>query len=330
MSLQVLDLDEAEPGAPGRVRFGEALLVCRASEPDSLARHPDLVESAAFTLVDAPVDDRRAVRVDNLDEACAAIAARVEASPEAARVCDDVLRANAAHGQVFPGLVTESLAYSTLQGGPEFAAWLRAQPPRHRHESADAVRVELDGPGTTLTIEFNRPDKHNAFSNALRAGLLDGLDVALASPGVTTCVLGGRGRSFCSGGDLREFGLFSNVAASHHARTRYSPAMSLDAVRRRLGGRFIAELHGAVMGSGLEMAAFCGTVRADSTTRFGLPELTLGLIPGAGGTVSVTRRIGRWRTAYLILSGEVIGTDVARGWGLVDEVVPGAVYGAAA
>ncbi len=51
---------------------------------------------------------------------------------------------------------------------------------------------------------------------------------------------------------------------------------------------------------------------------FGLPELSLGLIPGAGGTVSVTRRIGRWRTAYLVLSGRSIDADTALAWGLVD------------
>jgi enoyl-CoA hydratase/carnithine racemase len=51
---------------------------------------------------------------------------------------------------------------------------------------------------------------------------------------------------------------------------------------------------------------------------FGLPELSLGLLPGAGGTVSVTRRIGRWRTAYLVLSGQVIDPAIARLWGLVD------------
>lgn len=54
----------------------------------------------------------------------------------------------------------------------------------------------------------------------------------------------------------------------------------------------------------------------------GLPELNLGLIPGAGGTVSVTRRIGRWRTAYLILSGRTIDAQTALRWGLVDEIAP--------
>jgi len=66
------------------------------------------------------------------------------------------------------------------------------------------------------------------------------------------------------------------------------------------------------------MAAFCGRVLCQPDAVFGLPELSLGLIPGAGGTVSVTRRIGRWRTAYLVLSGQTTDADIALAWGLVD------------
>jgi enoyl-CoA hydratase/carnithine racemase len=68
------------------------------------------------------------------------------------------------------------------------------------------------------------------------------------------------------------------------------------------------------------MAAFCGHVTARPGAVFGLPELALGLIPGAGGTVSITRRIGRWRTAYLVISGEFIDPATALDWGLVDAV----------
>ena len=72
------------------------------------------------------------------------------------------------------------------------------------------------------------------------------------------------------------------------------------------------------------MAAFCGWIEARDDSVFGLPELTLGLIPGAGGTVSVTRRIGRWRTAYLVLSGRTVGADTALAWGLLDAIYLGA------
>jgi enoyl-CoA hydratase/carnithine racemase len=81
-------------------------------------------------------------------------------------------------------------------------------------------------------------------------------------------------------------------------------------------------VHGQVLGSGLEMAAYCGHVTCAPDAVLGLPELALGLIPGAGGTVSITRRIGRWRTAYLVLSGRTVDPATALAWGLVDEVVP--------
>jgi enoyl-CoA hydratase/carnithine racemase len=68
------------------------------------------------------------------------------------------------------------------------------------------------------------------------------------------------------------------------------------------------------------MAAFCGHVQAERDSVIGLPELALGLIPGAGGTVSITRRIGRWRTAYLVMSGRTVTAATALEWGLIDAV----------
>lgn len=108
--------------------------------------------------------------------------------------------------------------------------------------------------------------------------------------------------------------------SAHLARTRHSTALLIDEVTRRLGPACRAKVHGEVLGSGLEMAPFCELVVCSPETVLGLPELRLGLIPGAGGTGSVTRRIGRWRTAYLILSGQTIDAETALRWGLVDAI----------
>jgi enoyl-CoA hydratase/carnithine racemase len=174
--------------------------------------------------------------------------------------------------------------------------------------------------GDTLRVVFNRPRRHNAFSTDARAALLEALSVAWLDPSVDEVVLSGNGPSFCSGGDLAELGTFADPASAHLARIRHSPALVLDALTARLGACCRAEVHGRVLGSGLEMAAFCGRVRCRSDAELGLPELSLGLIPGAGGTVSVTRRIGRWRTGYLVLSGTFIDASTALAWGLVDEI----------
>jgi enoyl-CoA hydratase/carnithine racemase len=274
------------------------------------------LQHATFTLTENDTDDRRAITVPSIDAAIAELAARVDRWPLAAAVCDDVLRSVDPTGPTLVGVVTESLAYSTLQGGPEFARWLAERGPARLPDIADPVQAHRDG--NTLRIAFNRPQRHNAFSTDARAALLEALAVAQLDSSVDEVLLTGNGPSFCSGGDLDEFGTLRDPASAHLARTRYSPALVLDALTARLGRACRAEVHGQVLGSGLEMAAFCGRVEARSDSAFGLPELNLGLIPGAGGTVSVTRRIGRWRTAYLVFSGCTVGTDTALAWGLVD------------
>jgi enoyl-CoA hydratase/carnithine racemase len=275
------------------------------------------LQHATFTLAEDDTDDRRVITVPSTGSAIAELAARVDRWPLAAAACDDVLRSVDPAGPALPGVVTESLAYSTLQAGPEFARWLAERGAAAMPDIADPVRANRDG--NTLRIAFNRPLRHNAFSTDARAALLEALTVAQLDPSIDEVVLTGNGPSFCSGGDLAEFGTFSDPASAHLARTRYSPALVLDALTARLGQACRAEVHGQVLGSGLEMAAFCGRVQAAPDSVFGLPELSLGLIPGAGGTVSVTRRIGRWRTAYLVLSGRTVDTDTALAWGLADE-----------
>ena len=275
-------------------------------------------DDATFTLTEDDYDDRRAVKVPAVSHALAELTERCQRWPQASAVCDDVLRSIDPAGPTRPGVITESLAYSTLQSGPEFARWLAERGPAAAPDIPDPVQADRDG--DRLHVRFNRPQRHNAFSTDMRAALLEALDVARLDRSITAVVLTGNGPSFCSGGDLAEFGTFANPASAHLARTRYCPALVLDELTARLGRNCRAEVQGQVLGSGLEMAAYCGWVKAHPASVLGLPELSLGLIPGAGGTVSITRRIGRWRTAYLVLSGRTIDTATALRWGLVDEV----------
>ena len=313
--MRVVDLGHppTDPPAP----TGVVIAVGSAADIASPPAQPWL-DRATFTLSEDAVADRRVVTVESSAAALAELTSRHRTWPQAATVCDDVLRTADPAAPAPAGVITESLAYSTLQSGAEFAAWLRRRGPASAPVLPQPVLADRDG--DTLYVRFNRPARHNAFSNDARAALLEVLDIARLDPSVDEVVLTGNGPSFCSGGDLAEFGSFADPASAHIARVRHSPALVLDELAARLGERCRAQVHGQVLGSGLEMAAFCGWVAAHDESVFGLPEMSLGLIPGAGGTVSVTRRVGRWRTAYLVLSGRTIDAATALGWGLVDAV----------
>ena len=246
---------------------------------------------------------------DDLD-AVLATAARV---PLAATAYALLLRGSSRRS-VGEGLVAESATYSALQAGPEFVAW-RAAHPRRARSAAAAPPVRLDRVDDVLTITLDRPAVHNAFDAAMRDALSEALRIALAEPALQV-VLRGAGPSFCSGGDLDEFGTRPDPATAHVVRLTRSPAR----LAHDLADRLTVVVHGACMGSGLELAAFARRVVADPGSRFALPELGLGLVPGAGGTVSLPRRIGRHRTALLALRGRPIDAATALSWGLVDEI----------
>jgi enoyl-CoA hydratase/carnithine racemase len=313
--LRVVEL--ASAGTDVDVDLGPVVAVGSAADI-ATAHAQQWLERATFTLTEDSVDDRRVVTVPSVAACTEELVQRVDRWPQAAATCDDVLRSLDPAAPTRGGLITESLAYSTLQSGREFRDWLARRGPASSPSTPDPVLVERQG--DSLSIWLNRPARHNAFSTGMRHALLEALTIAQVDLSVHQVVLAGKGPSFCSGGDLAEFGSFEDPASAHFARTRYNPARALDELAVRLGERLIARVHGQVLGSGLEMAAFCGRVEAHPDSHFGLPELALGLIPGAGGTVSITRRTGRWRTAYLVLSGRTITTATARQWGLVDAV----------
>jgi enoyl-CoA hydratase/carnithine racemase len=215
------------------------------------------------------------------------------------------------------GLVAESTTYSLLQAGPEFAAWRAAHEPRTPGDGdARRVRVERDGP--TAEVVLVRPSRHNALDTAMRDELCAALATVAADEALTSVIVRGDGPSFCSGGDLGDFGTAPGPVAAHALRLGRSPARWFAA----LGPRMVAGVHGATVGAGIELAAFAHTVIAADDARICLPELGLGLVPGAGGTVSIPPRAGRHRLLELLYTGETIDAHTARAWGLVDEVVP--------
>lgn len=301
----------AADAAGAAARQSAAVLVGLA--PDGVGpAEREVAAALALTLCGVASADPATVTVPDLDAAVVALESAVTANPRAAVTLVGLLRATAAL-PVDEGLVAESLAYSMLLAGTEFARWRASRPLRPLPTFTDpAVLVVRDGPRLGVTI--NRPQRHNAFSRDVRDGLAEAFDLARLDPSITTIRLSGNGRSFCSGGDLDEFGLSADVTTAHLIRIDRSVAARVARVSERTHVR----LHGACIGAGIEIPSYAGHVTATDDAFFQLPELAMGLVPGAGGTVGITRRIGRWRTAYLALTGERIGVGRALEWGLVD------------
>jgi enoyl-CoA hydratase/carnithine racemase len=269
-----------------------------------------------ITAARGPLDPARADAVDLVVADDAALdRARLGAgrAPRAATAAALLLRSTA--GGWWDGLVRESTTYSMLQGGAEFGAWRSTRGgPAPARDPSPRVRVAQHRAVTEVTL--TRPRRHNALDVRLR----DELHVALreAFARAEPVVLLGDGPSFCSGGDLDEFGTSPDPVGAHLVRLGRSPA----ALLAGHGDRLVVGLHGACLGAGVELPAFAARVVAADDARLGLPELGLGLVPGAGGTVSLPRRVGRHRTLELLLLDGTISAAAALGWGLVDEVVP--------
>jgi len=314
--LMAVALDDGDTAtlrsAVRRARSSERLLIGLLPGGDPAT---ELVRALDLTLAPPGTDaGREAVTVDDPEAALAGLHQAVTRNPLASLVLRDVLRTTETM-PVPAALDVESYAYSTLLGGPEFARWLGERAPRPLPPMVkDPVLVARDDPGT-LRITLNRPERRNAYGRQLRDALVDALRIALLDQGIDQVVLDATGPAFCSGGDLDEFGTAPDLVTAHLVRTRGGAGRLL----HRLAERTQAHLHGPCVGAGIELPAFAGTVTARPGSTFRLPEVSMGLIPGAGGTVSIPRRIGRWRTLHLALTGAPIDVPTARSWGLIDH-----------
>ncbi len=245
------------------------------------------------------------------------VTAAINAHPEAAATLVQLLRHNA-DSSILQGLFAESLAYSTLQQSQGFQSWLQnAEKPSPQADSDAPLLIERAPceDGEQLHLIFNRPKVHNAYSEALKDALCEALQLAHADPQLKRVCLRGNGASFSAGGDLSEFGSVQDAALAHLSRTTRTAGYLLATLRCQTR----TELHGACIGAGIELPAFTDHIKAKRDSFFQLPEVGMGLVPGAGGTVSISRRIGRQRTAWMALTGARVDADTALEWGLIDE-----------
>jgi 3-hydroxyacyl-CoA dehydrogenase len=170
--------------------------------------------------------------------------------------------------------------------------------------------VTFEKRATVGVITIDSPPV-NALSHAVRQGIVDCLDKALAEADVKAVVLACKGRTFIAGADITEFG-------------KPMKAPELGAVIARLEASdkpVIAAIHGTALGGGLEVALGCNYRIATRDAKCGLPEVKLGILPGAGGTQRLPRLIGVPKALEMIVSGEPIGASTAKDLGLIDHVV---------
>lgn len=175
--------------------------------------------------------------------------------------------------------------------------------------------VTTERRGRIAVIRLNAPPV-NALSASVRTALFDALTAADQDPDVVGVVLAGEGRCFCAGADIGEF---QNAVAGavEHGRDPVELTALIDQFTKPV----VAAMHGTALGGGLELALGCHYRLAATATQLGLPEIRLGILPGAGGTQRLPRLVGLERAAKMILSGDAIDAQDALAAGLVDAVI---------
>lgn len=244
-----------------------------------------------------------------------AVARQVLAKANAAAVVVQLLRLLPALS-LEEGLTAESMAYGLLQGSHEHADWIV----EHQKELAGTRtpgRVVMAHDGDRLFITLDHSASGNAIDRHMRDQLHEAFSLAALDPEIRQVSLRAAGRTFSLGAELAEFGTTTNPATAHAIRYSTLPARPA----ARCAEKLDAHVQGGCVGAGLELAAYASRVTAAPDAWFQLPELAMGILPGAGGCVSLTRRIGRQRTALMILSAKRLSVRQGLAWGLVDAIV---------
>ena len=165
-------------------------------------------------------------------------------------------------------------------------------------------------------VRLNRPKALNALSHALLTELMDALAAFDSDPAIGAIVLTGDERAFAAGADIKEMASASPIEMLKSDRTAIFERMMQ--VKKPL----IAAVSGWCLGGGNELALACDMVVASETTRFGQPEINIGVIPGAGGTQRLARSVGKAIAMEMVLNNRTLTAQEALGFGLVNRVVP--------
>ncbi len=171
--------------------------------------------------------------------------------------------------------------------------------------------------GAVVLVRLNRPEALNALNDQLMDELTAALDDTEADAGVGCVVITGSEKAFAAGADIKE------MASKDYAQTFTEDFITRNWERvTRCRKPVIAAVAGFALGGGCELAMMCDFIIAADTARFGQPEITLGISPGAGGTQRLTRFVGKSKAMEMILTGRMINAEEAERCGLVSRVVP--------
>jgi enoyl-CoA hydratase/carnithine racemase len=182
----------------------------------------------------------------------------------------------------------------------------------------DGVSVRRLPEAAVAEIVLDRPEAMNALSTAMAARLAEVCAGLAADREIRAIVLTAAGQAFCVGADLKERAAMSDadlLAQRPVFRAAFGAVLALPQP-------VIAAVHGYALGGGCELALSCDLIVADETAVFGLPETTVGLVPGGGGTQLALRRLGPGRAADLVLTGRRVDAAEAGRLGLADRLVP--------
>ncbi|WP_396210846.1 enoyl-CoA hydratase/isomerase family protein [Flavobacterium sp.] len=169
-------------------------------------------------------------------------------------------------------------------------------------------------------ITINRPSKLNALNVATIQELHDGLENLDANPEIRVIIITGEGeKAFVAGADISEFANFSIEEGAHLAAK--GQELLFDFVEK-LKTPVIAAVNGFALGGGLELAMACHFRVASDNAKMGLPEVSLGVIPGYGGTQRLPQLVGKGRAMEMIMTAGMIDAETAKSYGLVNHVVP--------
>jgi len=176
------------------------------------------------------------------------------------------------------------------------------------------VGLERDAERGVATLTIDRPQKLNAITLEMRQTIMGALEELAADPGVRVIVITGAGdRAFSAGGDIPQFAEYPPHELTQLAYTVGAP--------ERCPQPVIAAIDGLCFGGGLELALACDFRIGTTRSQFGFPEITLGALPGSGGTQRAVRLLGLTRAKRLVLTGQGIDAGVAEDWGLLSELV---------